>query len=44
MRNAVHEMIVAKKGKDEVWKMLQDRFHWAAFLEGTVDGMMIELR
>ena len=44
VRNAVHEMIVAKKSKDEVWKMLQDRFHWAPFLEGTVDGMMIELR
>jgi len=44
VRNAVHDMIVDKKSKDEVWKMLQDRFHWAAFQAGTVDGMMAELR
>jgi len=44
VRNAVHDMIVDKKGKDEVWKMLQDRFHWAAFQAGTIDGMMAELR
>jgi glyoxylase-like metal-dependent hydrolase (beta-lactamase superfamily II) len=44
VRNAVHDMIVDKKSKDEVWKMLQDRFHWAAFQAGTIDGMMAELR
>jgi glyoxylase-like metal-dependent hydrolase (beta-lactamase superfamily II) len=44
VKTTVHQMIADKKSKDEVWKVLQERFHWAPFLANTVDGLMIELR
>jgi cyclase len=45
LRTRVHDMIVAKKSKDEISKMLRDEFHYADFHLGmSLDGLLVELR
>jgi glyoxylase-like metal-dependent hydrolase (beta-lactamase superfamily II) len=44
VRTQVHDMIVAKKSKDEIWAMLQKDHHWNQFQQRTIDGLMIELQ
>jgi glyoxylase-like metal-dependent hydrolase (beta-lactamase superfamily II) len=45
LKTRVHEMIVAKKSKDEISKMLQSEFHFADFHLGlSLDGLLVELR
>ena len=45
LKNRVHEMIVAKKSKDEIAKMLTAEFHYAEFHLGmSLDGLLVELR
>jgi glyoxylase-like metal-dependent hydrolase (beta-lactamase superfamily II) len=44
VRTQVHEMMVQKKSKDEIWAMLQKDHHWNQFQQNTVDGLMNELR
>jgi glyoxylase-like metal-dependent hydrolase (beta-lactamase superfamily II) len=44
VRNSVHDAIRQKKSKDEITKMLADRFHWAAFQARSVDGLMAEMQ
>jgi len=45
LKDRVHEMIVAKKSKDEIAKMLTAEFHYAEFHLGmSLDGLLVELR
>jgi cyclase len=45
LRNRVHEMLVAKKSKDDISAMLQKEFHFAQLhLERSLDGLMAEMR
>jgi cyclase len=45
LRNKVHEMIVAKKSRDEIAKMLTKDYHWADLhIMMGLDGAMQELR
>ena len=44
VRTKVHDMIVQKKTKDEIWAMLQRDHKWNQFQQRTVDGLLIELQ
>ncbi len=44
VRTKVHDMIVQKKTKDEIWAMLQRDHKWNQFQQRTLDGLMIELQ
>ena len=45
LKDRVHEMIVAKKSKDEIAKMLTAEYHYADFHLGmSLDGLLVELR
>lgn len=44
VRTKVHDMIVAKKTKDEIWTMLQNDHKWTTFQQRSVDGLLIELQ
>ncbi len=44
VRTKVHDMLVQKKTKDEIWAMLQRDHKWNQFQQRTVDGLMIELQ
>jgi cyclase len=44
VRTKVHDMIVQKKTKDEIWAMLQRDHKWNQFQLRTLDGLMIELQ
>jgi glyoxylase-like metal-dependent hydrolase (beta-lactamase superfamily II) len=44
VRTQVHEMIVQKKSKDDIWAMLQKDHHWTTFQQRSIDGLMIELQ
>jgi len=45
LRNRVHEMIVAKKTRDEITAMLKTEFHWADLhLARGLDGALAELQ
>lgn len=44
VRTKVHDMIVQKKTKDEIWAMLQRDHKWNQFQLRTVDGLLIELQ
>jgi glyoxylase-like metal-dependent hydrolase (beta-lactamase superfamily II) len=44
VRTQVHDMLVQKKTKDEIWAMLQKDHKWAGFQQGSIDGLMAELR
>lgn len=44
VRTKVHDMIVQKKTKDEIWAMLQKDHKWTTFQQRSVDGLMIELQ
>ena len=44
VRTKVHDMLVQKKTKDEIWAMLQKDHHWTTFQQRSVDGLMIELQ
>lgn len=44
VRTKVHDMIVQKKTKDEIWAMLQKDHKWTTFQQRSIDGLMIELQ
>ncbi|NOT44432.1 MAG: MBL fold metallo-hydrolase [Acidobacteria bacterium] len=44
VRTRVHQMLVEKKTKDEIWQVLQSEFRWNQFQQRSVDGLMIELQ
>jgi cyclase len=44
VRTKVHDMLVQKKTKDEIWAMLQRDHKWNQFQLRTLDGLMIELQ
>jgi len=44
VRTKVHDMIVQKKTKDEIWAMLQKDHKWTTFQQRSVDGLLIELQ
>jgi glyoxylase-like metal-dependent hydrolase (beta-lactamase superfamily II) len=44
VRTKVHDMIVQKRTKDEIWAMLQRDHKWNQFQLRTLDGLMIELQ
>jgi cyclase len=45
LRNRVHEMLIAKKSKDDISGMLQKEFHFAQLhLDRSLDGLMAEMR
>jgi glyoxylase-like metal-dependent hydrolase (beta-lactamase superfamily II) len=44
VRTQVHEMLVQKKTKDEIWAMLQKDHKWNQFQQRSLDGLMIELQ
>ena len=44
VRTSVHEAVRQKKSKEEITKMLADRFHWGAFQARSVDGLMAEMQ
>jgi cyclase len=45
LRNRIHEMIVAKKTRDEITAMLKSEFHWADLhLARGLDGALAELQ
>jgi glyoxylase-like metal-dependent hydrolase (beta-lactamase superfamily II) len=44
VRTKVHDMVVQKKTKDEIWAMLQKDHHWTTFQQRSIDGLMIELQ
>ncbi len=44
VRKSVHDAIQQKKSKDEITKMLADRFHWGAFQARSVDGLIAEMQ
>ena len=45
VRTQVHDMIVQKKTKDDIWAMLQKDHHWSPqFQLRSVDGLMVELQ
>jgi len=45
LRNRVHEMVVAKKSRDEVDAMLKKDFHFAQLhLDRSLDGLMVEMQ
>jgi hypothetical protein len=45
LRNRVHEMLAAKKSRDDIAKMLRADFHWADLhIQLGLDGAMQELK
>lgn len=44
VRTKVHDMIVQKKTKDEIWAMLQRDHKWNQFQQRSLDALMIELQ
>jgi len=45
LRNRIHEMIVAKKSRDEIAQMLRKEFHWEQLhMDRGLDGALAELR
>jgi len=44
VRTKVHDMIVQKRTKDEIWAMLQRDHKWNQFQLRMLDGLMIELQ
>ncbi len=45
LRNRVHEMLMAKKSRDDIDKMLRKEFHWADLhIQLGLDGAMQELK
>jgi cyclase len=44
VRTRVHDMIVQKKTKDEIWAMLQKDYKWSAFQQRSLDGLISELQ
>ena len=44
VRTKVHDMLVQKKTKDEIWAMLQRDHKWNQFQQRSVDGLLIELQ
>ena len=45
LRNRVHEMVLAKKSRDEVAAMLKKDFHFAQLhLDRSLDGLMVEMQ
>ena len=45
LRNRVHEMVAAKKSRDEIAAMLKKEFHFAQLhLDFSLDGLMAEMR
>jgi len=45
LRNRIHEMIVAKKTRDDITAMLKSEFHWADLhLSRGLDGALAELQ
>ena len=44
VRTKVHDMLVQKKTKDEIWAMLQRDHKWNQFQQRSVDGLLLELQ
>jgi cyclase len=45
LRNRVHELVVAKKSRDDIAKMLQAEFHWQQLhLDRGLDGAIAEMQ
>lgn len=44
VRTKVHDMLVQKKTKDEIWAMLQRDHKWNQFQQRSIDGLMLELQ
>jgi hypothetical protein len=45
LRSRVHEMLMQKKGREEVAAMLKAEFHWQQLhLDRGLDGAMAEMR
>jgi cyclase len=44
VRNTVHDAIRQKKTKDEITKLMADKFHWGAFQARSIDGLMAEVQ
>jgi glyoxylase-like metal-dependent hydrolase (beta-lactamase superfamily II) len=44
VRTKVHDMLVQKKSRDEIWAMLQRDHKWNQFQQRSLDGLLIELQ
>jgi cyclase len=44
VRTKVHDMIVQKRSRDDIWAMLQRDHRWNQFQQRSLDGLLIELQ